>query len=119
MSQSLKYFRMRAKCPRVELLAGSQLVFVLQKVCVYGHFKPKKDCSLRVWRISSDYPDCIWQVLAVEYDRHADPIKYYLEYNNPESAAFEITDANREEGVSWMVGMGVGETAGWGQERSE
>ena len=37
--------------------------------------------------------------MAIEYDKHADPIKYYLEYNSPESEAFEITDANREDGV--------------------
>ena len=39
------------------------------------------------------------QVLAIDYDKHADPIKYYLEYNTPESSAFEITEANREEGT--------------------
>ena len=37
--------------------------------------------------------------MAVEYDKHEDPIKYYLEYNSPQSQAFEITEANREEGV--------------------
>ena len=37
--------------------------------------------------------------MAIEYDKHADPIKYYLEYNSPEAEAFEITEDNREEGV--------------------
>ncbi len=61
-------------------------------------FQPSNSYHARISEAAQPGTE-VKQVIAIEYDKHAENIKYYLENTGPGSDAFEITEENRESGV--------------------